>query len=134
MVVIFIALFIIVCSFNFFMMAYQMNGINRLFYSVPIALIESSIDQYDLSLENAPHFIKETLENKLTSYFEFSLKNYVDNFTLNFYYYNPSDYSFCTSDNCSAFEATLKTDLILNYHYEKTLFYEIRSSSWMSKN
>ena len=82
MVVIFIALFIIVCSFNFFMMAYQMNGINRLFYSVPIALIESSIDQYDLSLENAPHFIKETLENKLTSYFEFSLQNYVDNFTL----------------------------------------------------
>ena len=111
-----------------------MNGINRLFYSVPIALIESSIDQYDLSLENAPHFIKETLENKLTSYFEFSLQNYVDNFTLNFYYYNPSDHSFCTSDNCSAFEATLKTDLILNYHYEKTLFYEIRSSSWMSKN
>lgn len=128
MVVIFLALFIIVCCFNFFMMSYQMNGINRLFFSVPIALIESSINQYDIDDNIGPYFVKETLENKLTSYFAKSLKNYVDDFTLDFYYYNPSDHSFCTSDTCNAFEATLKTDLILSYHYEKTLFYEIRSN------
>ena len=128
MVVIFIALFIIVCCFNFFMMSYQMNGINRLFFSVPIALIESSINQYDIDENSGPYFVKEILENKLTSYFTNSLKNYVDDFTLDFYYYNPSDHSFCTSDTCNVFEVTLKTDLILSYHYEKTLFYEIRSN------
>ena len=128
MVVIFLTLFIIVCCFNFFMMSYQMNGINRLFFSVPIALIESSINQYDVEENIGPYFVKETLENKLTSYFAKSLKNYVDDFTLDFYYYNPSNHSFCTSGTCNAFEATLKTDLILSYHYEKTLFYEIRSN------
>ena len=128
MVIIFIVLFVIVCCFNFFMMSYQMNGINRLFFSVPIALIESSINKYGMSLDETPYFVKETLEAKLTSYFAKSMSNYVDNFTLDFYYYNPSDHSYCTSDICSAFEATLRTDLILNYHYEKTLFYEIRSN------
>ena len=128
MVVIFIALLLTVFCFNFFMISYQMNGINRLFCSVPIALIESSVNKLDLSEDNVPYFDKETLENKLTSYFANSMKNYVDDFALDFYYYNPSDHSFCTSDICHAFEATLKTDLILNYHYEKTLYYEIRSN------
>ena len=128
MVVIFIALFIIVCCFNFFMISYQMNGINRLFFSVPIALIESSINQYDIDENSGPYFVKETLEKKLTSYFTNSLKNYVDDFTLDFYYYNPSDHSLDVEANAQAVEVTISSNLILSKHYERTMFYEIRSN------
>ena len=73
-------------------------------------------------------FNRSVLEKNLTSYFNYSMRNYVDDYDLDFYYYNPEDNSYCTSNNCSAVEVTVSTDLILNFHYERTLFYEIRSN------
>ena len=134
MVVIFIALFIIVCCYNFFIFSYQINGINRLVFGVPLSLVESSIDLYDIADNEWAHFDKETLEDKLTSYFACSMKHYVDDYTLDFYYYNNTNYAYCTSDKCGGIEITLKADLTLNYHYSKTIFYEIRSKQWMSLN
>lgn len=128
MVTIFIALFIIVFCFNFFMISYQMNGINRLVYGVPITIFETSINMINIKEDEGVTFNKSLLENKLTSYFEYSIHNYVDQYELVFYYYNPEDYSYCTSNSCPAVEATLRTNLILNYHYRKTFFYEIRSN------
>ena len=134
MLVMFVAFVFIILSFNFFMISYQINGVNRLVYGANPALFESSINLYNINEISGPYFSQTKLEKRLTSYFDYSMPKYTSDYSLDFYYYNPSDHSFCTSDNCSAFEATLKTELILNYHYEKTLFYEIRSSSWMSKN
>lgn len=128
MVTIFIALFVIVFCFNFFMISYQMNGINRLVYGVPISLVETSISMLAIDEDKGPTFNKTTLENKLTSYFNYSMQKYVDDYSLDFYYYNPDNHSYCTTNKCSAVEITLKADLILNYRYEKTLFYEIRSN------
>ncbi len=128
MVTIFIALFIIVFCFNFFMISYQMNGINRLIYGVPITIFETSINMLAIKEDEGVTFNKSLLENKLTSYFEYSIHNYVDQYELVFYYYNPEDYSYCTSKSCPAVEVTLRTNLMLNYHYQKTFFYEIRSN------
>lgn len=128
MVAIFIALFIIVFCFNFFMISYQMNGISRLVYGVPISIFETSINMLNIKEDEGVTFNKSILENKLTSYFDYSMHNYVDNYELVFYYYNPEDHSYCTSSNCPAVEVTLRTNLILNYHYVKKLFYEIRSN------
>ena len=110
MAMIFFALLVVTLSFNFFMISYQVNGINRLVYGVPVSLFETS------------------LEEKLTSYFNALMKRYADDYTLDFYYYNPSNHSLCVSENCSAIEVTVEANLVLNYHYEKTLFYEIRSN------
>ena len=128
MVTIFIARFIIVFCFNFFMISYQMNGINRLVYGVPITIFETSINMLAIKEDEGVTFNKALLENKLTSYFDYSMHNYVDDYELVFYYYNPEDYSYCTSNSCPAVEVTLRTNLMLNFHYRKTLFYEIRSN------
>ena len=128
MVVIFIALFITVFCFNFFMISYQMNGINHLIYSVPLSLFETSINLLNLEEDTVPYFSKENLENKLTSYFSYGMQRYVNDYKLDFYYYNPSNHSFCTTNKCSAVEVTLKTELMLNYLYEKIFYYEIRGN------
>lgn len=128
MAMIFFALLVVTLSFNFFMISYQVNGINRLVYGVPVSLFETSLNLYGVDENNGTFFIKDTLEEKLTSYFNALMKRYADDYTLDFYYYNPSNHSLCVSENCSAIEVTVEANLVLNYHYEKTLFYEIRSN------
>ena len=128
MAMIFFALLVVTLSFNFFMISYQVNGINRLVYGVPVSLFETSLNLYGVDENNGAFFIQDTLEEKLTSYFNALMKRYADDYTLDFYYYNPSNHSLCVSENCSAIEVTVEANLVLNYHYEKTLFSEIRSN------
>ena len=117
-----------VLSFNFFMMSYQVNGVNRLVMNAPIALFETAIELMDINETNGPIFNKETLENNLTSYFDYSLPHYTDEYEVGFYYYNPSDHSVCIDDNCKAVEVSVTASFIFAYPYRKTMFYEIRSN------
>ena len=128
MVMIFIALFIAVISFNFFMMSYQINGVNNLVLSMPISLYETSINMLNINENVGPSFDKQALENRIQSYFDFSMKKYTKDYSLDFYYYNPFNHSICLSDTCHAVEVKVEASLILNYHYEKTMYYQIRSN------
>ena len=48
MVTMIISFFVVVLSFNFFMLSYQINGINRLVLGTPIALFETAINMYNI--------------------------------------------------------------------------------------
>ena len=126
MVCIIISFFVVVLSFNFFMMSYQINGINRLVVSAPISLYETAINMFEIDDETGPYFDKETLEDNITSYFAFHMDRYTDDYNLDFYYYIPSDHSIDMSDEPKAVEVTLHTTVALSYHYQKTMYYEIR--------
>lgn len=126
MVCMIISFFVVVLSFNFFMMSYQINGINRLVVSVPISLYETAINMFDIDEEEGPYFDKEILEDNITSYFAFHMDRYSSDYDLDFYYYIPSDHSIDMSDEPKAVEVTLDTTIILSYHYQKTMYYEIR--------
>ena len=126
MVCIIISFFVVVLSFNFFMMSYQINGINRLVVSAPISLYETAINMFEIDEETGPYFDRETLEDNITSYFAFHMDRYTDDYNLDFYYYIPSDHSIDMSDEPKAVEVTLHTTVALSYHYQKTMYYEIR--------
>ena len=126
MVTMIISFFVVVLSFNFFMMSYQINGINRLVMSAPLSLYETAINLFDIDEEIGPTFDKEILEDNITSYFSFHMPRYTSNYDLEFYYYIPSDHSMDMSDDAKAVEVTVETSLILFYHYQKTMYYEIR--------
>lgn len=123
-----ISFFIIVLSFNFFIISFQINGVNRLVLGAPLALFETAINMFDIDLEKGPTFDKETLEENITSYFAYSMPNYTNDYSLEFYYYNPSDHSICLEDECQAVEVEVKANLALSYHYSRVMFYEIRSN------
>ena len=117
MVTMIISFFVVVLSFNFFMMSYQINGVNRLVMSVPISLYETAINLFDVDEEYGPTFDKEILEDNITSYFAFHMPRYTSDYELDFYYYLPIDHSMDMSDEAKAVEVTLEATLILFYHY-----------------
>lgn len=126
MVCVIISFFVVVLSFNFFMMSYQINGINRIVMSAPISLYETAINMFDIDEEEGPSFDKEILEDNITSYFDFHMSRYTSDYDLDFYYYIPLDHSMDMSDEPKAVEVTLEAITVLFYHYQKTMYYEIR--------
>lgn len=128
MISIFICLIIIVISFNFFMVSYQINGINRLVLAMPLSLFETAINLYEIDNEKGPAFNKNTLYYNLTSYFDYHIYNYTDEYSLVCYYYKMSDHSLDLSTEPQAVEITLYAKLVLNNQYKKSMSYEIRSN------
>ena len=126
MVATIISFLVVVLSFNFFMMSYQINGINSLVMSAPVSLYETSIVLFEIDEETGPYFDKEILEDNITSFFSFHMNKYTSDYDLDFYYYLPIDHSIDMSDNAKAVEVTLDASLILFYHFQKTMYYEIR--------
>ena len=128
MIAMFISFFVVFLSFNFFMVSYQVNGINRLVMSAPLSLFETALVLLDIDEDNGPYFDKVILEDNLTSYFDFHLPRYTSDYDLSFYYYNSEDHSLDMGEEVRAVEVTLNAELVLSKHYEKTMFYEIRSN------
>ena len=128
MVAMIISFFVVFLSFNFFMVSYQINGINRLVVGAPLSLFETAVVLLDIDDELGPHFDKEILEDNLTSFFDYHLPRYTNEYSVSFYYYNTNDHSLDMSDEPQAVEATISAELVLSKHYQKTMFYEIRSN------
>lgn len=127
MIAMIISFFAVFISFNFFMISYEINGVNRIVVSAPLSLYETAINLFDIDEEKGPYFDKEILEDNIISYFDYHLPRYVDHYDLDFYYYNPSNHSLDMDDECQAVEVTVSMELVLATHYQKTMFYEIRS-------
>lgn len=121
-----LSFFVVFLSFNFFMISYQANGINRLVTSMPLSLFETAIEMLDIDETNGPYFNKIELENNLTSYFDYHMPRYTNHYSLDYYYYNVSDYSIDMDDECQAVEIKVNADLVMFKHYSKTMNYEIR--------
>ena len=123
-----ISFMVVVLSFNLFMMSYQVNGLNRLVMNAPISLFETAIELMDINKDKGPIFNKDVLERNLTSYFDYSLPHYTEEYEVSFYYYNPSDHSVCIDEKAKAVEVSVSASFIFAYQYQKTMFYEIRSN------
>ena len=128
MIAIFISFLVVVLSFNFFTISYQINGINRLVLSAPLSLFETAINLFDIDEDIGPVFDKEILVDNITSYFDYHMSRYTDDYSLSYYYYNPVDHSIELSENAKAVEVTINANLVLSYHYQKTMYYEIWSN------
>ena len=110
------------------MVSYQINGINRLVIGAPLSLFETAIVLLDIDEDNGPYFDKEMLEDNLTSYFDYHLPRYTEEYSVSFYYYDTTNHSLDMSDEPQAVEATISAELVLSNHYQRTMFYEIRSN------
>ena len=122
-----ISFFIIVLSFNFFTISFQINGINRLVLGAPMSLFETSIELFGLADDEKPWFNKQILESNIIDYFDYSMPNFTDDYDISFFYYNPANGSICWGNKCYAVEICVDATLMLSYPYSRTMFYEIRS-------
>lgn len=125
MILIFISLFVVVLSFNFFTVSYQINGVNRVVAGTPIAIFETSINMYNIDETVGPKINKNELESKLTSYYDYCLNDYCHSFSLDYYYYNPKNHSICMANDCQAVEVSVNAVLSFDYLYSRTMYYEL---------
>lgn len=122
-----ISFFIVVLSFNFFIISFQINGINRLVLGAPTSLYETAIELFDLEDDEKPYFNKAILEENIAHYFAYSMPTYTNDYVLSYFYYNPANHAFCLDDKCYAVEVSVNATLAVSFHYQRTMFYEIRS-------
>ena len=128
MIAVIISFFVVVISFNFFVISYQINGVNRLVLSTPLSLYETAINLFEIDEDIGPVFDKTILVDNLTSNFDYQMPRYTEDYSLSFYYYNPIDHSIELSENAKAVDVIIDANLALNYHYQKTMYYEIWSN------
>ena len=128
MIAVIIAFCILILSFSFFTVSYQIIGVNRLVLGAPISLFETAINMYGIDETEGPYFDKETLVHNITYYFDYHMPRYTKDYTLDFYYYNIEDHSLDMSKKVKAVEVGVNANLTLSYHYQKTMYYEIRSN------
>ena len=122
------SLLIGVLSLHFFTVTYRLNGVHRTLFNVPISIFEASIPLTDESENPSLYFSKEVLEEKLNTYFASQLRKYVSSYSLSFYYYNQEDYSICRDDRCTSLEINLKARIVLDFEYDKSANFYIRSN------
>ena len=118
---------IAVLSLQFFTATYQLNGINRTLYNIPIAMFEASIDMVSSSEDPTLGFNDVKLRNYLTYYFDKSLTRYSNSYSFSIYYYNSLDESFCRI-NCTDVEITLKAKVMLTFDYQKVARFHIQKN------
>lgn len=122
------SLLIAILSLHFFTVTYRLNGVHRTLFNVPISLFETSIPLINDSPDPNLYFMKEQLEEKLDSYFSSQLRKYVSSYKVSYYYYNREDSSICRDDYCTSIEINLKAMVVLNFQYDKTANFYIRSN------
>ena len=122
------SLLIGVLSLHFFTVTYRLNGVHRTLFNVPISIFEASIPLTDESENPSLYFSKKVLEEKLNTYFASQLRKYVSSYSLSFYYYNQEDYSICRDDRCTSLEINLKARIVLDFEYDKSANFYIRSN------
>ena len=105
---------------NFSFGAIRYFGVNRTFTLLYKGIIESSCATINLSGNPVkPYFSKDELIYQVETYFEENLTRYTSNYTVNYYFYNQEDKSYCIDTYCRAVKISLKADINLFFHYEK---------------
>ncbi len=122
MIIMFFALIIGVLSLNFFVLNFEIQGLNRTIIDTPMEMLYTAI----IPDPNTPKFNTRSFELKVISYYNKELSKYVDNYDASFYYYNLENHGYCDSRGCPAVEITVTSSLSFNYQYRRVMFYELR--------
>lgn len=128
MILIFLVLLLTILGFSFFSVTTKITGINRVMMNMPKELFQTSIPLIQDD-EFIAYYDKKALESNVTGYLNKHLKKFVSEYTIDFYYYNQLDESMCISEMCDAVEVSLSANIVFEYRYERTMFYEIKKGN-----
>ena len=122
MMIIFIAALMGVFSLQFFYLNWTIQGLNRSIISTPIELFYQDI----IPSGGEAKFTVKEIEEHLDEYYQKSLSKYVQEYEVNYYFYNKIDESICVEDYCDALEVSVDAKLLVTYNYHRVMYYELR--------
>lgn len=95
-------------------------GVNRTFMLMYKGVIESSLKTVDKNgLPVSPYFDRDALKANVELYLSNNLPKYVDEYTVNYYYFDPIDKTYTTDEYVRAVKISLKAYINNLYQYEK---------------
>ena len=128
MILLFLVVSLTIFLFASFTLSFRLQTINRAIINTPLEIFELSIPLANVDEENL-YFDKDRLENSILTYYEDTISHYFKTYDVSFYYYNQSDGSICVSEQCNAVEITVDGIYMFNFHYERSLNYEIHKGA-----
>ena len=115
----------LILSFSSYVIAFQINGINRVIVSTPVTIFEASIYHNVVIGEPNALMSKKMVTEKLDKFYKCELSKFTDKYEYEIYFYNKEDESMCVEDSCNAVEISFSASLIYNYQYHRTIHYEV---------
>lgn len=121
-------IFLTISSFELFVGTFQMNGIQRNFFSLNRGVLENAITfKYDEQDGRVyANYDVETVKKNVKEYLTYTLKNYCQKFEVGFYFYFEFSKAQCRLDECSAVRISLKVPVTLFQTYENALSFELK--------
>ena len=124
MILIFIGLLVVILSFNFFQLAYQVNGINRLVINTPLTIIEVHTDLFnDMILS----FNREEVKKDFDKYYS-QIAQYTDKYKVNYAFYDYVN-QICVKNTCYSVKVIIDAELLLNFKYHREMSYRITATN-----
>lgn len=130
MIVAFLVVVVALISFSFFTVTTRINAINRVVITTPFEIFETSIPLLNEDNNIDLYFDKDALEEKLADYYFTNLEKYTSEITIDFYYYNQEDKSYCLDDKCNAVEVCVESEIVFDFQYSRTMYYEIKKGAY----
>ena len=126
----FIALVVMILSFQCFTITYRLNGINRILFEIPLSIFEVSIPLVQEEDDITIYFAKEELIKELNYYFDTKLPLYTDQYQIDYYFTKTGDSSMCLDNHCTAIEISLSANIVFFSQYQNMARYEIREGHY----
>lgn len=124
MILIWISAILMMFSAQIFSLSFSIQGLNRAVINTPIEMMYLSVNVSNEGMI----FLKSDLEERLNSYYDTMLSRYSKSYSVEYYYYDPTDDSMCVSSKCTAVEITINCKLIANYDYTRVMYYQIKDN------
>lgn len=122
MINIFLALSLALFSFEMFSITSKVSNLNKTMLNIPMAVFSSSVP---LLPGETYTFDKLALEERLNNYFSTNIIPYVNNYKINYTYYDSALGSICMSDSCSRINIRLSANIDGLYNYHRVMEYTI---------
>lgn len=124
---IFISIFLLISSFELFVGTFQMNGIQRNFYSLnrgvleQAIVIENDVNNGNYIVNYDVYKVKEVVVDFLT----YTLESYTQNFEVGFFFYFASSKKTCSLDKCDGVRISIHAPVTLFQSYDNALTFEL---------
>ncbi len=122
MIIIFISMAFAVFSLQIFTLNMQIQSLNREIINTPVQLLSKCV-MYEGS---KVYFSSDVFEEILRPYYNKRIEKYTSEYEVEFYFYNLEDHSYCYNSGCEAVEVSVDCSLINNYHFTRTMNYQIK--------
>ncbi len=128
MILLALVLSLTIFLFSAFTLSYRLQTINRVIINTPIEIFELAIPLANIDETNI-YFDKNKLESNVLTYYQDNLSELFKSYKVSFYYYNQENGSICVSEHCNAVEITVDGIYMWNFHYERSIEYEIHKGA-----